>query len=360
MYLAMLMLIPLIIGIAGLFWSRGRITIKEFLALEAVSLAVVGLGFLVARWTSTADTELWSGRVTDKKQVWVSCSHSYPCHPHPCMCDGKGHCSTCWDTCYQHSNDWDWDLFTSNDETITIDRIDRRGSNEPPRWTQARVGDPTAVQHRFTNYIKAHPESVLRLDGSMEAFKELVPEYPIDIRDYHYADRFLSPGLSIPNGNLWNDDLQQLNADLGKKKEVNIIVVVARTNDSAYQYALEEAWIGGKKNDLVVIMGITEYPAIDWISVMSWSQAENLKVELRDEIKSLGAIDHRDEVINAIRMMVDKKFVRRNMDDFKYLMAGAQPGSVGTIVLFILGVTCSSGLAYFFYYEDPFDSRRYY
>jgi hypothetical protein len=355
MYLVMLMLFPVLIGTVGLFWSKGRITIKEFLTLEAASFAIVGIGFLVARWTSTADWELWNGRVSGKDKVWVSCSHSYPCNPHPCMCDKNG-CSTCWDTCYEHSNDWDWDVYTTNGETITIDRIDRRGSYEPPRWTRARIGEPTAVQHRCTNYIKAHPESVLRLTGSIEQFKSLIPEYPIGVYDYHYSDRFVSVGVSVPDANAWNRDLQEVNADLGKKKEVNIIVVVANTNDLSYQYALEEAWIGGKKNDLIVIMGVTSYPVIDWVGVMSWSEAENLKVELRDDIKDIGTIDQRAKIMTTIKTMVDQKFVRKHMSDFKYLMAGAQPGSVGTMILFVLGILTSVGLSVYFYSEDPFDS----
>lgn len=357
MYLAMLMLFPLLIGIFSLFHSKGRVTVKEFLVLEVASFAVIGLGFLLARWSSTTDLELWNGRVTDKKQVWVSCSHSYPCNPHPCMCDSKGNCSTCWDTCYEHTNDWDWDLFTSNNETITIDRIDRRGSYEPPRWTQAQIGDPTAVQHRFTNYIKANPDSVLRITGSIEQFKGSIPKYPIDLRDYHYADRFVSVGTQVPDTREWNRDLQEANAGLGKKKEVNIIVVVVNTNDSAYQYALEEAWIGGKKNDLIVLLGVTHYPIIDWVGIMSWSESEDLKVELRDVINGIHKLEKREQIMTAIKTMVDQKFVRRHMKDFKYLMAGAQPGSIGTTVLFLLGITISLGLTYYFYENDPFYSR---
>lgn len=360
MYLAMLMLFPLCIGVIGLFWSKGRITVKEFIVLECVSFLVVGLGFLIARWTSIADWELWNGRITGKQQVWVSCSHSYPCNPHSCNCDSKGNCSTCWDTCYEHFNDWDWDLFTSNDETITIDRVDRQGSYEPSRWTRAHVGDPTAVSHLFTNYIKARPESVLRIMGSMEQFKNLIPSYPITVRDYHYVDRFIPMGVVVPDVRMWNHDLQEVNADLGKRKEVNIIIVVANTNDLAYQYGLEEAWIGGKKNDLIVIMGVTRYPTIDWVGVMSWSEAEDLKVELRDKIKDIRTIDQREKIMSIVEAMVDHKFIRRHISDFKYLMAGAQPGSVGTVVLFLFGIATSSGLAYFFYREDPFRSRGSY
>ena len=55
--------------------------------------------------------------------------------------------------------------------------------------------------------------------------------------------------------------------------------------------------------------------------------------------------------------MTDEKFVFRNMDDFKYLMAGAQPGTTGTLILFTIGTALSIGLTIFFWESDPFGDR---
>ncbi|MBI2056206.1 MAG: hypothetical protein HYT37_02405 [Candidatus Sungbacteria bacterium] len=353
------MLFPVIVGVSGLLWSRGKISIKEFFVLEGSCLFVLTIGFFIARFSSTADVEIWSGRITAKERVRVSCEHSYSCNPHSCNCDSKGNCSTCYDTCYEHSNDWDWDIITSNSETITIDRIDSRGSYEPPRWTQVSIGEATAQAHYYENYIKAHPESILRTHGNRKAFENLIPEYPSIIYDYYHNNRFITVGIREPETKFFNRALQEINADLGAKKKVNIIVVAVNTADSAYEFALEEAWIGGKKNDLVVILGVHEYPNISWVRIMSWTLAEELKVELRDTLIDIGSMKKNDELLRAIRDHVDRQFVHRHMSDFKYLMAGAQPGITGTMILFIIGVSASSGLAYYFYRNDPFECRRY-
>lgn len=350
----MLLAVPVIIGIAGLFWSKGRITIKEFLALEGSCLLVVGLGFAIARWQATADTEIWSGVIVSKDKVRVSCSHSYPCNPHPCGEKGE---STCWDTCYEHSYDYDWNLTTSNGEIITIDRIDRRGDREPPRWTSAYISEPTAQAHSYENYLKANPDSILRRTGAKDRFKNLIPPYPNTVYDYYRCDRFLTVGFADPHAKDWNWLLDRVNASLGKKKQVNIIILAVNTKDQSYVYALEEEWIGGKKNDLIVILGVTDFPKINWVNITSWSKSEDLKVELRDKIMEIGSMDRRNEIINAINDMADQKFVRRPMADFKYLMAGVQPGTMGTIILFTLGLLTSVGLTWYFYNADPFGER---
>ena len=305
MYLVMLMIFPVLIGIVGLFWTKGRINWKEFLALEAAVFIVVFSGFLIARYSSTADVEVWSGRVVDKRQVKVSCSHSYPCNPYPCNCDSKGNCSTCYHTCYDHSYDWDWNVYTSNREEFDIDRVDRQGVNEPPRWTRVYIGEPTALTHYYENYIKANPDSVLRRMGAAERFKNLLPAYPSAVYDYNYVDRFVSADVAVPDAAIWNKDLQDLNADLGKKKQVNVIVLAAKTADPQYAFAIEEAWIGGKQNDIIVILGVPEYPKVSWVKIVSWTRKEELKIGLRDAIKDIGSMEKRVEIVHAIRSVVD-------------------------------------------------------
>lgn len=150
----------------------------------------------------------------------------------------------------------------------------------------------------------------------------------------------------------------EVNADLGKKKQVNIIFVVVPTADSSYLHALEEGWLGGKKNDLVVIFGVARYPEVSWVRVMSWTQAEEVKIGLRDSLQEIGSLERHEEIITKTKELVDKLFVRRPMADFEYLMAGVRPPPWTLITLLIVGIGVSVGLAVFFYREDPFETGR--
>ena len=152
----------------------------------------------------------------------------------------------------------------------------------------------------------------------------------------------------------------EINADLGKKKQVNIIFVVVPTADSAYLHAIEEGWLGGKKNDLVVIFGVTQYPEISWVRVMSWSRAEELKIALRDRLQEIGSLEKRDEIILTTKELTDKLFVRTKMAEFEYLMAGVRPPAWALITILVLGTLVSVGLTIYFYRKDPFETRQKY
>lgn len=354
MELLLLIFVPVIIALVGLLIGNGKITLKEFLLQEAVILLIVVSGYFIARHANTRDVELWNGTIVNKAREKVSCSHSYSCRCRPVSC-GKNCTTIHCDTCYEHFWDYDWNLYTSNQETITIDRVNRQGTKEPPRFSAAKIGDPTALTHTYTNYIKASPWTILKKQGLKERFSKHLPTYPVDTYDYHYVNRFLTPGINIKDAQAWNKQLMQLNAELGRKKKVNIIFIAVPTDDSSYIHALEEAWLGGKKNDLVVIMGVPEYPKISWVRTMSWSRAEELKIEIRDEIQKIGNMEQRNEIIKTVGNLVNEKFIKRPMSDFEYLNASARPPFWAMILLFITGTIFSIGLSILFYRNHPWD-----
>jgi hypothetical protein len=342
------MVVPLVVGAVAMFTSRGRVTWKEFLAMEALCLFLLGAGVFIARWTATYDVEVWSGRIVSKKKDWVSCEHSYSCN---CRTTGSGKKkSTTCDTCYEHSNDWDWLLFTSNGERVEIERIDRRGSQTPPRWEAAKVGDATAITHAFDNYIKANPDSVLRLSGTMEAYS--LPEYPNTVYDYYYVNRVVGDA-PVPNRQMWEWQVAELNADLGRAKQVNVVFVFTK-QDPGFTEALREKWIGGKKNDLIIIFGTKDGTFLDWVNIISWTDSEMLKVQLRDELLAIKDLGYRGPILDTVKRMVKEQFVRKPMADFKYLMAGLQPGPGAIGALFFLSIALSCGLVFWFHKEDVF------
>jgi hypothetical protein len=149
-----------------------------------------------------------------------------------------------------------------------------------------------------------------------------------------------------------------MNADLGKKKQVNIILVITNADDSAYIHALEEAWLGGKKNDFVVVIGTPHHPKIKWVRVMSWTRVEELKIAVRDRLQELGTLDKRDEILAVIREEVAAKFVRRPMADFEYLNAEIRPPTWALILIAALGIVVSVVLSIVFYIYDPFGHDR--
>lgn len=360
MVLFLLLVVPVLLGVIGLLFGKGRITLKEFLVHEAVVLAIIIAGYFIALHGRTADTEIWNGTIAKKWQGTGSCCHSYPCNCRS-VCSGSGKsqsCSTHCDTCYLHSRDTTWNAVTSNGETAYSDGCNSPGSPPPARYLAITVGEPTAIEHGYVNYIKGNPDSIMKRQGAAAKYAGRLPDYP-RVYDLYRANRFIGVGTAFRDPAGLNRRLSELNARQGGAKQANITVVVVREPDQSYLEGLREAWIGGKKNDVIVVIGLSsdanaaDGAAIAWAGVLSWTKAEDLKIVIRDDLMALGRFDG-DAVLGIIDRNVSEKFVRRPMSDFEYLKSTIEPSRTVQWVLFILGCLIAVGLQLWFWHEDPF------
>lgn len=321
----------------------------EMGASMLLSAVIVGGIYFGGLYSQTYDEEVWSGQVTAKEKDRVGCRHSYSCN---CTTDSKGSMSC--DTCYEHSHDFDWNVHTNIDETITIRTIDRQGLQEPPRWTQVQLGDPVSKTESFTNYIKAAPDSLFH-KHDVKGFDHLIPTYPLEIYDYYKINRVLSAGVPVPDTASWNVSLSLLERRLGPQKQANVVILFVNTADRNYMQALESKWLGGKKNDIVVVIGSTAYPKIDWADVMSWTDKADFKVMLRDELQKQGTVD-RVAMLTAIDSLTMSHFKRKDMKDFEYLKYQIEPPIWVLTLAFIFGMIASLLSSLYFYRNDPFGS----
>lgn len=340
-------------------WIAKRIWHRTITWPEMGLHIVIAAGLTAGVWFSglavkTMDMEILNGEVTGKHRQKVSCEHSYQCNCRPVFdTDSEGNTRTSieCDTCYEHGHDVDWNIY-SNIGNFTIDRIDRQGVQEPPRWTLVQKGQPVAKQHMFVNYIRAVPESLFHRDSSIkERFAELIPPYPDNVYDYWHVDRVIGVGVKIPELREWNRELEEVLRELGPKKQANVVVVFVNTTNTMYAHALEEAWLGGKKNDIVIVFGTTTYPKIDWVYVMSWTDDQLFKVKLRDELWHLGIVD-RGKTLESIKRNTLSSFMRKPMADFEYLKDEIEPPLWVLILAALCAVGGSIALTIFFHRNE--------
>lgn len=324
---------------------------KEMVAnIAIVTVAVIAV-WQLGIYGKMSDVEIWNGQVTGKEMDRVSCSHSYQCN---CTTDSKG--NTSCSTCYEHFADYNW-VVHSTAGRFTINRIDRQGKREPPRWSAVQKGQPVAREHSYDNYIKAVPESLFNKNKSTVAqFPDMIPDYP-RVYDYHYANRIITVGVPLPEAKLWNLDLSMKLRKLGPEKQANVIVVLINTKNQTYIHALEEAWLGGKKNDVVAVIG-TDGREVFWTGVISWTDNQLFKVQLRDDLGAIKTLD-RVKVLNTIEQHVQQSFVRKPMKDFEYLKDEIDPPTWVIVLALLISILGSIGLSILFHHTDYFgDDRR--
>ena len=114
-----------------------------------------------------------------------------------------------------------------------------------------------------------------------------------------------------------------------------MIVVVAKTNDPNYMYAIRDAWEGANKNDIVLLIGSEDGQKIEWVDVISWTKNELFKIELRDSVSDLGIID-RSKIMPLVEAQIAKNFDRRHMAEFEYLSNEIDPPAWLMILLAIV------------------------
>lgn len=344
-WLGIILIVPLCWSwVSKLIWPH-EITYKEMGIHFAITLVVTGIVYSFCMFGKSADVEVWNGEVTSKKRLEVSCEHSYDCMCVTVSCGENCTTEVC-QTCYDHSYDVDWRVYSNVQDTTNISRIDRQGLKEPPRWTQVQIGEPYSDAKLFENYIKGAPDSIFNDKDLITKFESLIPKYPNKIYDYYKVNRVLSVGVPIKGLPQWNKELSERLKVLGPKRKSNVVIVMAKTNDIQYAKALKEAWLGGKKNDTVIVFGITNYPKIDFVDMFSWSKNKAFDVELLDSLRQMGEVD-RTKVLDTISTQVMKNFQKRSMEEYSYLADDAVPSDWMLMLIFGISIITSAVTSYF-------------
>jgi len=334
--------------IAKYIWPH-EITYKEVIVQILIVLVVTVAVFFASYYGRCTDIEVWNGMVTAKKKVKVGCKHAYSCG---CVTVNNGKTTTTiCQTCYEHNYDIDWRVYSNIGEIVNINRIDRQGLRMPPRWDEVVIGEPFSVAKTFTNYILNDPSSLFNNADLIDKYKDLIPKYPNNIYDYYRNDHVVTVKLKVPDFGMWRAGLGDILRTLGPARKSNIVVVLTSITDAQYPKAIREAWLGGKKNDTIVVIGYKNYPTPASVGIFSWSTDKLLDVNLRQELMAQKKLDS-VTAIPIIEKEVLKHFKKRSMEDYSYLMDIANPPFKVILITLIISLVFSVACSYTFYKID--------
>jgi hypothetical protein len=356
--------IPFIIALFAFIISKifdtedFKITLPEFLIQLGIVLLLGGISVGIVSCQNLYYTEVWNGHVTKKTREEVHCRHSYKCHCYT-TCSGSGSNRSCTEhcsTCYDHAYDVDWTIYDNTGHTWDIDTTDRQGLNKPVFWEQAQKDDPTSHLHEYKNYIKAAPGSLFNKQGLVEKYSKVLPVYPMSIYKYYNLDRIVTIGYKLDNKKYWNRELSFINSLVGKAKQCNAILVLVKNQPREYLYALEQHWLGGNKNDAILVISLGNEGEIQWADVIALVQNSIFKINLRNDIQDMKFFEPAI-ILGTFHKNIEKHYKRKRMRTFQYLEASITPTPTQYAVVIILCSLCSIGLSVFFYFNDIKEMR---
>jgi hypothetical protein len=349
--LVWLLLFPMVWPFIAFMWLRDTICWKEMmLNILIIVIAVSGVWY-AGKYHDMSDIEVWNGQITKKNRDHGSYVVTYPCN---CRTVNKSTtCSVCTQTHY--TVDWTAD---STAGRIKLDHADWTTSAvyllpDPPQYKNCQVGQPASVEHDYTNYVKAVPDSLFHLNPQLSQYDTKIPSYP-RVFDYYKINRVLTVDTNIdpmPLNELLNEELKPI----GPVKQVNYVVILTEIDDPKYRLAVENKWLAGKKNDIIIYIGL-DGEKITWADATVWIKNDGNEltaVMIRDAITALGTYDA-DSVSLEINQITKEQYRRPAMERFEYLLDEIDPPLWAVIIALILSIGGSIGLTYYFHKNEVF------
>jgi hypothetical protein len=363
--------IPVIIG-GVLFIFNKKVHWGEWLAGSVVAYIAAGVMHVIAVKGMTDDIETWSGHIISSKHyaAWQEYYEEaiYKTKVYYTT-DSKGRRHMHTKRVFSHwapRQRWHSDSYSAysniaTNYSITTQKFDYfvnkfankkavPGSRRTGSHNSRMIGgDPNDYEtHNTTGWIEPVTklvafENKIKASPSLFSFAK-VPEtikvYPYPANDNPWSsDRLLGSAALI---DLMAFD--QMNARLGPKKKINIIMVGMGNVDGSYSQWQEAAWLRGKKNDVTITWGGSN-KAPTWVRVFSWGEGAALK-NIESIILKSGAST---EVLPAIEAELSKNFKHSDWTRFDYLTVEIRPVYIWG---FIIGMIIIQGAFWFFAHNN--------
>ena len=318
---------------------------KEFGIQVGVTLLYVSLIYtlLFSYTTDLIDKEYWNSKVVSftyfeewKERVTYTETYSCGTSQNPRTCT-RTKTRIDFHSAY-------YEILTSNDEKISTRRGDylnassKFGHKEVDLYHNNQVswgdGDkwvsypnivvPTSVAHSYENYVASAKGNVIHTKVPKENIELLVKkgklrEYPV-----LYKSDFGSTRLNrvIDTTGLlkisYLDELNMLAVNIGARKHANPIIYLTR-EDRSFKDALEQYWVKGKKNDITLILGLSDTGDIVWSDVITFTNNTDFKVDMQSDFRGLNINKDKELILSKFNTGIMKSYIRKPMKEFSYL-----------------------------------------
>lgn len=356
--------IPFVVG--GILWATGKKVVwAEWLGGAAVGFAMAGIFHALSMVGQTADVETWSGQLTGGRHYarWqefyeeaIYKTEYYTVDERYTDSDGNRRTRKVRKSrrVFSHWEDrqrWHEARYTVNSNigteySISHDEFYRiaatwngvtavKGTRTTGEHNSKMIGGdpndyatsnstgfvwPVTKLVDFENRIKATPTtfSYAKVPESVKVFP-----YP-ENRNPFVSDRLLGSATIV---NIFAFD--QMNARLGPRKKVNVILVGFGDKGSQLGQWQEAAWVGGKKNDVVITWGgLNKQPT--WVRAFGWTEKKICLRNIESIVLEKGITD---ETLPLIEAEIVANYVIKDWKKFDYIKVPAPMWSIITYIL---------------------------
>ncbi len=364
------MAIPVVTAIVLFVWFRHKTVVWEFVVPFAVSIVCIALFKYTTQKVQTSDSEFWGGWATHAQyfERWnekVPCTHTKYCSETCRNSDGSTY--SCQKPCgNQHLYDVDdhpprWVLNDSNGESQSISR----GQFEElaTKWHSRKFVDLHRHYHTvdgdkyvatwdkddktFVAVTTRHTyENRVQASTSLFNFERVDPKL-WKLYEYPGIGTWDQPAILGGNGAQAQEAdtlLRTGNAKLGRGKQVKMFVLQFGP-ESTLQTGLaqENYWRGGNKNEFTLALGTDDSGKVTWAHVISWTQEDRLKIDVREHALHQGQLD----LVDLTQYMIDEvgaRFERKAFADFSYLTV--EPPGWAVALSYLLTLLVNLGVSY--------------
>jgi hypothetical protein len=350
-----LAMVPILVGLV--LWAKNREVIWwEWLASSALAFLMAGLFHWMAIQAQCRDHETFSGRMvyathhpywqareevddyedredTDSDgnkhthRVKVGSHYEYTDHPEfwDCEADFGGYIGT---RTYEITREF----FLQVANNFCAGRLDVERPHKPDfhkgdrnEYVARNKTDywyPMTTQVAFQNRVKACPSlySYASVPSGAKVF-----EYPKN-GDPFRSDRLVGTASRTISTRAFDI----LCGRLGPSKKVNLIMVGFGDLPSDTAHLQEAAWVGGKKNDLVLCYGGPDPYRPQWSYVFGWTERAIVKANLQTLLIG-NKVD--DALLPMIRDEVARNYEIKDWKKFSYLQVDPPPWSYWAYIL---------------------------
>jgi hypothetical protein len=369
-------------AVGGLLWYKLKtINAYEWAGGAAVAFIMAGIFQFMAVYGATSDVETWSGQLIEARFVpeWTEYYEVAVYRTeHRWTGSGKNRRRVSYQVfdhwsprTRTHQRHWtktdsfgrDWEIGKTEYDYILKDfgKMDARNGTRRTSAHDSRMlsGDaldyvavnvnnviyPTTQVQSWENVLKAAPSvfsySTLTVEKENPNLTPLF-DYPANGNPFT-SDRLLGTAQST----ITALEFDKFNSRVGPSKFINVILVGFGDTDSSVVKRQEAKWIGGKKNDFIVMYGGKDKFKPSWCQVVSWTESDLCK-------RNVETIVLENKVDNSILPLLEKeireRYVLKDWHKFDYVVI--EPPTWSIVWFFVVVVLVQGGLWTWFHLNE--------